>query len=167
MIDNRDGRFSFGRKQPHLAKQTDRWSRTVVLGVLFGILNAGCGGGTNTFATILVKGKVTYKGQPLTNGTVTFSPVDSQKCRPATGQIESDGTFVMSTVKFGDGVMPGEYKVAIESLKAGSDEDEKRETGQDSGIPKKYTSFTTSELQETVSESEGNKTVEYNLEGDI
>ena len=48
---------------------------------------------------IPVKGKVTYKGQPLTKGTVRFEP--DGYGRMATGKIQPDGTYVLSHVEGG------------------------------------------------------------------
>jgi hypothetical protein len=61
---------------------------------------------------ISVKGKVTYKGQPVTKGIVRFEP-DSGFGRMATGQLQSDGTFELTTLKQGDGVVAGEHRVTV------------------------------------------------------
>ena len=63
---------------------------------------------------IPVKGKVTFKGEPLTTGLVRFEPDDFG--RPASGKLQSDGTFVLSTLKEGDGVVAGHHRVSITSL---------------------------------------------------
>jgi hypothetical protein len=68
----------------------------------------GCGSGQLPVA--LVKGKVTYKGKPLEFGSILFQP---QMGQTATGQIKSDGTFVLSTYATGDGAIIGKHKVAI------------------------------------------------------
>jgi hypothetical protein len=62
-----------------------------------------------------VRGKVTYKGQPVKNGTVMFMPDDSKGTigPPAVGTITSDGSFIMSTESAGDGVIVGSHKVGI------------------------------------------------------
>jgi hypothetical protein len=60
---------------------------------------------------VSVKGKVTYKGQPLTTGIIRFEP--DGYGRMATGKIQSDGSFVLSTLKEGDGVVAGAHKVFI------------------------------------------------------
>ena len=84
------------------------------LTVIFALLGAcsGCGmsGGANA-ALIPVKGKVTYKGQPLTQGRVTFESEDTG--RRASGKLQSDGSFVLTTYKEGDGVVAGDYMVII------------------------------------------------------
>lgn len=50
-------------------------------------------------------------GKPLGNATVQFTP--DGKGRDASGTTDKDGRFTLSTVKPGDGVMPGNYKVVI------------------------------------------------------
>ena len=77
---------------------------------------SGCGAnGAGTLPQLLpVKGKVTFKGQPLTVGTVRFEPDDYG--RPATGKLQSDGTFVLSTLKDADGVVPGHHRVTITNV---------------------------------------------------
>ena len=77
---------------------------------------------------IPVKGKVTLKGQPLTTGTIRFEPDDFG--RPASGKLQSDGTFVLSTPKEGDGVVPGHHRVSITNIGPKSKE---------GALPKKYT----------------------------
>jgi hypothetical protein len=83
------------------------------LTVMIALLGAcsGCGTSAGNAALIPVKGKVTYKGQPLTKGRVTFESQDSGK--RSTGKLEADGTFVLSTYTQGDGVVAGDYTVII------------------------------------------------------
>ena len=58
----------------------------------------GCGSGQVAVAPLVpVKGKVTYKGKALTVGNVRFEP--DGYGRMATGKLQSDGTFVLSTTK--------------------------------------------------------------------
>jgi hypothetical protein len=59
-----------------------------------------------------VSGKVTYKGQPVPKGTVTFLP-SSPGGRNATGAIMPDGSYKLQTENPGDGALLGEYKVTI------------------------------------------------------
>jgi hypothetical protein len=62
-----------------------------------------------------VRGKVTYKGQPIKNGTVMFMPDESKGTvgPPAVGTITSDGSYIMSTESAGDGVIVGSHKIGI------------------------------------------------------
>ncbi len=74
---------------------------------------AGCGArGDGTLPDLIpVKGRVFLNGQPLTTGTIRFEPDDFG--RPASGNLQSDGTFVLTTLKDGDGVVPGHHQVSI------------------------------------------------------
>src|SRR5262245_52165837 len=70
----------------------------------------GCG--DSSAAKAPVKGKVTAGGQPVTGGTLTFAPQGGIKSVPVVGQIQTDGTFVMSTDRAGDGIAIGKHQVA-------------------------------------------------------
>ena len=59
-----------------------------------------------------VSGKVTYKGQPITQGTISFQPVDPDG-RIATGTIGPDGSYSLQTEEPGDGALLGQYRVGI------------------------------------------------------
>jgi len=61
--------------------------------------------------TVPVKGRITYKGKPLIQGSVTFEPEDAG--RAAEGKISPDGIFVLSTFKEGDGAVPGVHRVKV------------------------------------------------------
>jgi hypothetical protein len=101
---------------------------SITLSALLLVSCWGCGAGSGTLAPLIsVKGKVTYKGQPLTKGTIRFEP--DGYGRMATGAIQSDGTFVLSTLQKDDGVVAGTHKVYI------------TDTGpaKKDSIPKKYT----------------------------
>jgi len=73
----------------------------------------GCGGGDQM---VSVSGTITWQGMPIAQGTVAFMPlerVEDGPSRMATGRIESDGTYRLSTFGHFDGAMPGQYRVAI------------------------------------------------------
>lgn len=72
----------------------------------------GCGSGDDGPKLTNVTGTVTIDGEPATSGTVAFAPVDGLG-NTATGTVDSDGQFEMSTHRPGDGVAPGKYKVGI------------------------------------------------------
>ncbi len=84
---------------------------------------------------IPVKGKVSFKGQPLTRGVIKFEPDGYGRC--ASGQLQSDGTFVLTTDKEGDGVVAGHHQVSI----AGTGSSSAKEL-----VPRKYTQRNTSKL---------------------
>ncbi len=103
---------------------------------------AGCGAnGAGTMPTLIpVKGHVTFKGEPLTTGTVRFEPTDYG--RAASGKLQSDGSFVLTTLKEGDGVIPGHHRVYVTDLNPKS---------KPGPVPKRYTTPTTSKLEAEVS----------------
>jgi len=102
----------------------------------------GCGPGAGTLPSLIaVKGKVTYKNQPVTTGVIQFEP--DGYGRTASGKLQSDGTFVLTTLKDGDGVVAGHHRISI--------------TGVDKSLSKnsafkQYASPNTSKLTADVSE---------------
>jgi len=78
---------------------------------------AGCGS-SNGLNLAPVRGKVTYKGQPIKNGTVMFEPDESKGTTgpQAIGTITGDGTFILSSEQPGDGAVVGMHKVGILAL---------------------------------------------------
>ncbi|TWT39349.1 carboxypeptidase-like regulatory domain-containing protein [Blastopirellula retiformator] len=57
------------------------------------------------------KGVVLLDGAPLEGATVIFSPVGDG--RSANGRTDEAGAFSLGTIAPADGVLPGEYQVAI------------------------------------------------------
>jgi hypothetical protein len=112
--------------------------RLIALSVLpvFLLAASGCGQAQAELPDLIpVKGKVTYKGQPVSKGVIRFEP--DGYGRPANGKLNSDGTFVLTTLKEGDGVVAGQHRVYITN------------TGKSvakEAVPKKYTSPNTSKL---------------------
>jgi hypothetical protein len=79
---------------------------------LFGIAMLACSGGCGDGLELAgVRGTVHFDGKPLTEGKVLFASVERGK--PAAGQINQDGTYVLSTLRPGDGAIPGKYKATI------------------------------------------------------
>jgi hypothetical protein len=110
---------------------------SITLTALLLVTICGCGSGSGAMPDLIpVKGKVNYKGQSLTKGTIRFEP-DGGPGRMATGTIQDDGTFVLSTLKKDDGVIAGSHRVYINGTGANA----KKEL-----IPRKYTQVSTSKL---------------------
>lgn len=110
----------------------------VVLSALVWGACAGCGSaGSETAAKTLipVKGKVTYKGKPLTRGRIKFEPDGFG--RNAYGKIQSDGTFTLTTDKEGDGAVAGHHRVAVTETGIKSSRD---------AVAKKYANVSSSGL---------------------
>lgn len=79
--------------------------------------STGCGSSKYP-KTVSISGKVTWQGKPLAGGSIAFIPVNAGENgtnRPAGGQIGPDGVYQLSSFRSGDGVMPGEYGVTVES----------------------------------------------------
>lgn len=85
----------------------------ISLGVVLAILVTGCGG-DNVPETAPVSGTVMYLGRPVPGGTVIFHPKDKQKGNPGYGEIQSDGTYTLTTYKKDDGAILGDHTVTVE-----------------------------------------------------
>ncbi|MEA1950624.1 MAG: hypothetical protein U9N87_04525 [Planctomycetota bacterium] len=72
----------------------------------------GCGPSRPEVAK--VKGKITFRGAPVTTGQIVFLP---EKGRPARGKIGADGTYSLTTFDADDGAVLGKHTVTIESIK--------------------------------------------------
>jgi hypothetical protein len=78
---------------------------------------AGCRN-ANELDTAPVSGRVLLNGKPLSTGTVTFVP---NRGRVAKGDIQSDGTFELSTYRSHDGAIVGSHKAAVLVLRPNID----------------------------------------------
>ena len=103
------------------------------------------GSAADVASTFPVKGKVTYKGQPLTGGSITFE--SEENGRESHGNIQPDGTFVLTTFKEGDGAPAGVHRVAVSGTGKGV-------------IPAKFHNPSSSKIQVEVSEGK----TEYPIE---
>jgi len=79
------------------------------------MLMCGCGSDDGLGKRYSVTGMVTYKGQPLEKGTVTFYPVtpDPKGINNGANGTIVDGKYSLSTRGDNDGAFPGEYVVGI------------------------------------------------------
>ncbi|VTR94437.1 Uncharacterized protein OS=Singulisphaera acidiphila (strain ATCC BAA-1392 / DSM 18658 / VKM B-2454 / MOB10) GN=Sinac_6598 PE=4 SV=1 [Gemmata massiliana] len=109
--------------------------RGLILAAAITGLSVGCGGEVRSplGERAIVKGKVTISGQPVTRGTVVYTPTEDNKADEQTGQIQS-GEYTTS-------VFPGKYKVSV--------------TGNGS-VPAKYKSAQSSDV--TIDVPKGGKT---------
>jgi hypothetical protein len=93
---------------------TRRWFRSLAAGLL--LLAAGCGG-TGHDAFRPVRGRVLYRGVPLTGGTLVFSP-DPERggAGPlAIAEVQPDGFYVLKTDDH-PGAASGWYRVTVVAL---------------------------------------------------
>lgn len=130
------------------------------------LLVAGCA--ETGLKTVQVHGQVTYQGKPVSEGWVTFlatTPSEGMPNRPATGDLQPDGTYQMRTIKPGDGVVPGEYVVTIVAYEYDKwTPPQTPDDHPDYTIPKKYVSAQTSGLTITIpADAKGSIEKDFNL----
>jgi hypothetical protein len=126
------------------------------------LLVAGCGA-ISGLDTVPVRGVVTYNGKPLTEGTVVYLPESGSEGRQATGPIQTDGSFSLTTMSADDGVMKGKYQIVVYAYKPHPGEPKTREEheamikkgGIERGyiIPERYTDPMKSGLSDIVDEN--------------
>ncbi|TWT94120.1 hypothetical protein Pla108_38320 [Botrimarina colliarenosi] len=94
-----------------------RYAMALTTGVC--LIAIGCGG--NGLPMIPVSGVVTFDGgPPPAGGRITFTPtevLEGLPRRPGLGRFDSQGTFVVSSFRDGDGLVPGTYKVKVSCLR--------------------------------------------------
>jgi hypothetical protein len=76
----------------------------------------GCSTDPNMPKLGKVHGKVTYKGKPLDGGHIVFTPATGkggETGQVATGEINPDGTYEMTTFNTGDGAILGQHIVTV------------------------------------------------------
>ena len=114
---------------------------------------AGCGSNAPELAP--ATGNVIYKGEPVLFGSVQFQPITGGQF--ARGDIQPDGSFVLSTAELGEGAPVGLNRVRITSFESQNPRakgtfqpaDNEPIVGR-SLIPRRYSSFGTSGLQAEV-----------------
>ncbi len=116
-----------------------------VLAIAIGLFTLpGCGETSTMPKTVEVAGTVTVNGKPLTEGMINFS--SSSTGDAANAKIGPDGRFL-----FGNGVLPGTYRVTI--TPQGSDTPPAPGVTPPSlnlEIPSKYTDVTSTDLKAVV-----------------
>lgn len=130
--------------------------RVALLACALTIVVVGCSKPSYQQETAPATGKVTLDDQPLASGFVTFLVTNG---RMSTGEIQPDGTFVMSTYSEGDGARVGSHPVTITPIPA----DDNRYRGQKPvPVPDRYKQPATSGFTADVKSNEDNY-FEYNL----
>ncbi|MDR1052641.1 MAG: carboxypeptidase-like regulatory domain-containing protein [Planctomycetaceae bacterium] len=86
-----------------------------ILFVLVLILISGCGNS----ASGRVSGVVTLDGKVLPNAAINFYPVESGS--PAVGMTDSSGRYELAISNSMKGVVPGNYKITISTLRSGQE----------------------------------------------
>ena len=144
---------------------TKNRSRLFIAGLVLALLALGCSRNSNP-PTFKVHGKVTYKGQPVGEGTVTFQPTKpapGSPMRPAVGTLKPDGSYELATFSSGDGVVPGEYAVTVRSASETSVENPHAPLVWKT--PQKYAEPATSNLKATIAaDARGAMELNFTLE---
>ena len=130
-----------------------RGTALVFLAVLVAIpVSAGCG--NKRPITVPVRGRITYGGGVWPKpGLIHFTPVkvpEGIPRLPVSAEFSTEGTFSVRTPGYGDGLLPGTYKVHVECWEV-----EPRLGGMTpakSFAPEKYTRPETSDLPPVVIE---------------
>jgi hypothetical protein len=103
------------------------WSMTLLV-----LASVGCESGGPPLAK--VKGKVTKNGEAVTGGVVTLAPVEGGGF-PASGQVNADGSFELSTSSAGDGAMIGKHLVTYAPPRQVQEDFEWNEAGEPPAPP--------------------------------
>ena len=85
----------------------------LLLALAAGLVAGGCGGNPSVGR---VRGQVTWQGKPVSQGRITFYP---EAGRAATGVIQSDGTYTVTTFTSDDGALLGRHRVAVHATRVG------------------------------------------------
>ena len=137
----------------------------LVLAAGVAVLVLGCG--RSRLDTIPVSGKVTYKGNPLPWGNVTFMPKNRKECRPALADIKSNGSYQVATLEHDVGLMAGDYMVSVYAPKTPlfvpSDAQKAAAALVTLPTPQRYASPETSGLTVTISPDDGPRTFDIDL----
>ncbi len=148
-------------------------SHLIIGAICLSFLVAGCGGSDTSYEgpqRTAVSGTVTFDGQPIPSGTVSFIPQSADQAR-ATGYI-ANGTY---EIKEGQGPNLGSYRVEFSwkeqvggedgESEDGESEDEESEDGSDEGaeyvekLPAKYTTESEITVEFKAGETEHNFTL--------
>jgi hypothetical protein len=128
----------------------DRW-RANWAAVWLLLATIGCGRPAYQLETAPVRGTVTLDGRPLPSGYVV---VPTSRGRMASGKIQPDGTFVLTTYDEGDGAQVGSHPVVVNEVPP--DEFSSVPPEQRVSIPSRYGTAGTSGLRVTVKPGEEN-----------
>jgi hypothetical protein len=97
-----------------------RTSLLLVAGLGLVLPLAGCGGDPNMPKLAKVHGTVKYNGKLLDAGHIVFTPATGkggETGQSASGEINSDGTYEMTTFNTGDGAILGQHIVTVVAQK--------------------------------------------------
>ncbi|MGL4942688.1 MAG: carboxypeptidase-like regulatory domain-containing protein [Thermoguttaceae bacterium] len=134
---------------------------TMVLGLFGSVVHTGCQEAGQLSGLAKCSGILTYKGEPVSEATITFVPASQTADSRAGGAIsDASGGFQATTLRPGDGLAPGEYIVLVSKYEFQGPElpPVKQPDGemavpsrpQKNILPAKYMAATTSSLKVTI-----------------
>jgi hypothetical protein len=118
------------------------------------ILTIGCGDGRPQRVTI--SGQVLIDGQPLKYGSIRFVPKNG---RPSFGALDKEGRFTMTCFDEHDGVILGTHRVEVSGCESLGPTKTKWHA------PKKYSSYTTSPIEQEITGSNDALVIQLSWEG--
>jgi len=128
-----------------------RWLFSILL-LGFVLALVGCG----SPGMQQVTGKVTFEDGSIPKGEIAvirFEPIEGTQAagqsKGASGDLQPDGTYRLTTIEKGDGAYVGEYKVCFSILKS--------YVGRESLVEQKFTSASTTPLTAKVTAGGPNK----------
>lgn len=134
------------------------------------LVAVGCGGDSSLPKTAKVSGQVTYKGKPLSGGSISFIPEAGGEAaksgQPATAQIAADGRFSLTTFNTGDGALLGPHKVIVSKRDSDTSRNQPKPDGTidytvpKAEIPEKYESVDKTPLKFTVEDKSNDFSIE-------
>ena len=115
----------------------------------------GCGNGRP--GRVTVSGKVLIDGKPLDTGYIRLIPPNA---RPAGAEIQSDGSFTLTTFSDDDGAVLGNHKITVNAF-------QNKENGMVTRylVPAKYGEIKTTDLTVDVDQPTDSLTVNLSWEG--
>jgi hypothetical protein len=147
-----------------------RTATTLLAGLFLVPALGGCGDDQSKPKLGKVHGKVTLDGKPVERGHIVFTPSTGkggETGQTATGEINSDGTFDLTTFDTGDGAILGQHVVTVVVPEPGSENLGKPDASgrinyvlPKNTAPKKYEKVDTSPLRYTVKEGSNDFPIE-------
>ena len=81
-------------------------SRTAIL--LAAVMMIGCGGKEPPKPKLVpASGRIEYKGKPVANATLQFSPIAIEFAESSMAQLDAEGKFALASPNYGPGATPG------------------------------------------------------------
>jgi len=83
----------------------------------FGALFVACGSlagcSKSGDSLVPVSGRVMVDGKPAAGAAIVFHPANAANGTHPVAQVDANGDFQLTTIRSGDGAVPGEYRVTL------------------------------------------------------